>query len=64
MGTGGSTGTSDSPDATLTQTVNSAGPTKLTFTSGTLTGTVGQCLGPITVQTQDSGTTFIISLPL
>ena len=34
-----------------------AGPTKLAFTTPAFTGTVGQCLGPITVQTQNASST-------
>src|SRR5919106_167564 len=32
-----------------------SGPTKLAFTTPSRSGTVGECLGPITVQTQDAG---------
>jgi len=32
-----------------------AGPTKLAFTSTALSGAVGSCLGPVAVQTQNSG---------
>ena len=34
-----------------------AGPTKLAFTTAPATGTVGQCLGPIVVQTQNASST-------
>ena len=34
-----------------------AGPTKLAFTNGPFTGTVGQCLGPINIQTQNASGT-------
>ncbi len=34
-----------------------SGPTKLAFTNGPFTGTVGQCLGPINIQTQNSSGT-------
>jgi hypothetical protein len=34
-----------------------SGPAKLAFTTATMTGTVGQCLGPISVQTQNEGGT-------
>jgi hypothetical protein len=37
--------------------LNPSGPTKLAFTSSAFTGTVGQCLGPINVQTQNAGGT-------
>jgi hypothetical protein len=47
--------TSKSLNAAFTVTV--LGPTKLAFTTAAATGAVGQCLGPITVQTQNpSGT--------
>jgi hypothetical protein len=39
---------------TLSVTFNTAGATKLAFTSSALTGVYGQCLGPITVQTQNA----------
>src|ERR671914_1354679 len=32
-----------------------SGPTKLAFTTPSRSGTVGECMGPITVQTQDAG---------
>jgi hypothetical protein len=40
-----------SPTVTVTAPV---GPTKLAFTTPALTGVYGQCLGPITVQTQNA----------
>jgi hypothetical protein len=38
----------------VTFTLQSAGPTKLAFTSSAFTGAVGQCLGSINIQTQNA----------
>ncbi|MFZ5854973.1 MAG: S8 family serine peptidase [Chloroflexota bacterium] len=38
----------------ITATFNVAGPTKLAFTTSAFTGVYGQCIGPITVQTQNA----------
>jgi hypothetical protein len=40
--------------AAVTFALQSAGPTELAFTTAPLTGTVGQCLGAIAIQTQNA----------